>query len=149
MVATWVVPGSPMEKGLGWKIWYSNPGHGKFHPESVRVLRSQNEVGTESQEWKSIPDLPGLERRMGILTVRLAQPKPGALYEIQIPEAESSEPFRWRTLPATITPEPEVIGPHGVSFLLASCFWHDNDREGTYLAAVRQLTKQWSPAFNS
>jgi hypothetical protein len=33
------------------------------------------------------------------------------------------------------------------SFLLASCFWHDNDREGTYLAAVRQLTKQWSPAF--
>jgi len=84
---------------------------------------------------------------MGILSVRLFQPKPGALYEIHIPEAESSEPFRWRTLPNTKDPDPDVIGPHGVSFLLASCFWHDNDREGTYLAAVRHLTKQWSPAF--
>jgi len=146
-MATWVVPGSPLTDGAGWKIWYSNPGHGEFRPEPVKVFRSQNQEETESQEWKPLLDLPGLDRRMGILTVRLAQPKRGALYEVHILEAESPEPFRWRTLPVTIGPDPEAIGPHGVSFLMASCFWHNNDREGTYLAAVHQLTKQWSPAF--
>lgn len=139
-MATWVVPGSPLSDGAGWKIWYSRPGHGEFRPEPVRVFRSQNQEETESQEWKPLPDLPGLDRRMGVLTVKLASPKPGALYDIHIPEAESPEPFRWRSLP-------ESIGPEGLSFVFSSCFWHDGDREGTYLAAVRQLTKQWSPAF--
>jgi hypothetical protein len=77
---------------------------------------------------------------MGVLTLTLQTIHPGDLYEVQIPEAGLSEPFRWRSLPSD-------IGQEGVSFLLASCFWHENDREGTYAAAVRQLTKQWSPAF--
>lgn len=77
---------------------------------------------------------------MGVLTVTLQAVHPGEVYDIHIPEAGASEPFRWRSLP-------DAIGVDGVSFLLASCFWHDNDREGTYGAAVRELTKLWHPAF--
>ncbi|MBI2998139.1 MAG: alkaline phosphatase D family protein [Deltaproteobacteria bacterium] len=146
MLSTWIVPGAPLEGGVGWRVWYSRPGHGEFTPGRIRISRAQQEEETK-QDWKILPDLPGLDRRMGILTLRLTSPKPGSLYEIKIPEAESSEPFLWRTLPNTIDSDPDVIGPHGVSFLMASCFWRDNDKEGTYLAAVRQLVKQWHPAF--
>jgi hypothetical protein len=81
------------------------------------VLRAQQTEVT-SEEWRIIPDLPGLDRRMGVLTVTLETPQPGDLYDLHIPEAGTPEPFRWRSLP-------DKIGPKGFAFLLASCFWHD------------------------
>lgn len=138
-MTTWVVPGAPLEEGKGWRIWYSQPGHADFRPQPVTVLRNQQpEAAVEA--WRILPDLPGLDRRMGLLTVTLQTPHPGELHDVHVPEAGLPEPFRWRSLP-------DKIGVEGFAFLLASCFWHDSDREGAYSAAVRQLTRQWSPAF--
>ncbi|MGH7831233.1 MAG: alkaline phosphatase D family protein [Candidatus Binatia bacterium] len=139
-MAMWIVPGAPLAAGAGWRIWYSRPGHGDFRPEPVQVFRSEKQEETESQEWNLLPDLAGLDRRMGILTLKLATPKPGALYEIQLPEVSSSEPFRWRSLPDSIEPE-------GFSFMFASCFWRPNDKEGHYAEAVKALHKLHPFAF--
>lgn len=38
-MTTWVVPGAPLERGGGWRIWYSQPGHGAFQPATVAVFR--------------------------------------------------------------------------------------------------------------
>jgi hypothetical protein len=143
-VSTWVIPGAPLERGAGWRIWYSRPGHEDMaSPAPVRVWRAGEPQAAE-QYWEPLPDLQGLARRMGVLTVTLKTPAPGEIYQVEVTEAELAEPFRWRSLPAAISDE-------GVSFMLASCFWHDSDREGTYAAAARFLTKQlgreWLPAF--
>jgi hypothetical protein len=139
----WVVPGAPLEGGGGWRIWYSQEGHADFQPQPVTVTLAGQAQPTD-QSWSPLPDLPELARRMGVLTVTIPVTRPGEVYEVSVPEAGLAEPFRWRSMPA-------VIGPEGVTFLLASCFWHNSDREGTYAAAVRFLTKQlgreWLPAF--
>jgi hypothetical protein len=45
---------------------------------------------------------------MGVLILKLANPNPGALHKIHMPQTESSEPFRWRSLPEAIEPKPSV-----------------------------------------
>jgi hypothetical protein len=74
---------------------------------------------------------------MGVLTVELDQPDPGGTYDLSIPELGA--PVRWRTLPDRVD--------GGVTFLMSSCFWLPNDKEGAYGAAVRDLTKLVDPAF--
>jgi hypothetical protein len=80
---------------------------------------------------------------MGVLTLTLADPEPGAAYDLTVPEARGELPIRWRSLPDRID------GPEsgGVSFLFGSCFWRNNDREGAYEVGVRDLTKLWNPVF--
>ena len=138
-MTAWVVAGAPLENGAGWRIWYGQPGHAPFGPQPVS-LSLNGQPQAIRQSWQIQPDLPGLNWRMGVATVTLAVAQPGATYEIAIPEARNPEPFHWRSLP-------DRVGDEGVSFLLSSCFWRDNDREGTYAAGVRELVKRWRPAF--
>ena len=139
----WVVPGAPLERGGGWRIWYSQEKHGDFEPKKVTVTLERQAQPTQ-QAWNLLPDLPEIGRRMGVLTVTLPVTRPGEVYEVSVPEAGLAEPFRWRSMPA-------VIGSEGVTFLLASCFWHGSDREGAYAATLRFLTnelaREWMPAF--
>ncbi len=136
----WVVPGAPLEQGAGWRIWYSQDGDADFRPQPVTVAKSQQPQPID-EEWNLLARLPEFHRRIGVLTVRLRQPDPaGPVYELSVPEAERGAPFRWRSLPAG-------VGQEGVTFLLASCFWRDDDKEGSYTAGVQELTRRWSPAF--
>ena len=127
----WVVPGAPLEAGRGWRIWYSRPGTEDFAPQpvEVRLRGTVQALKRPGGEWRPFPT-EGLPRRMGILTVELADPRPGELYEIRVPEAGT---FRWRTLPTEVG--------DGVRFILASCFWLPADKEGTYERAVKELVK--------
>lgn len=136
----WVVPGAPLEHGEGWRIWYSRAGTGGFEPAPVRIFRDGKEEAAEQpQPWRLIEPWPGLNRRIGIRTVKLRNPSPGAEYRVEIPEVAANVPLSWQSFPKSLG--------DGVTFLLASCFWRPNDKEGAYSAAVRQLHKRFSPTF--
>jgi hypothetical protein len=133
--AVWVVPGTPLEDGAGWRIWYSAPGD--FKPAGVTVTRRGSPVESK-QVFQSLEPLEGVKRRMGVLTVTLADPgSAGELHEVSIPEAGT---YEWRTLPSTL---PE----QGLTLLFGSCFWRPGDKEGAYSAAIRELTRRFAPAF--
>jgi hypothetical protein len=151
----WVVPGAPLENGAGWRIWYSQPGTDRFWPKEVVVARGgQREPISpkwplaNSPEWDLQSGLKGLDRRMGVLTVTLDHPQPGALYQVSVPEAGSGA-FAWRSLPNQLRNPalPDPVVREGVTFLFASCFWRNNDIEGAYSMAVSELVKRWRPAF--
>ena len=140
-MSLWIVPGAPLEGGKGWRVWFSQEGEGRFTPPTVTV--SQNGVPQDVIfSWKLLPSAKGLQRRMGVLTVTLRRPAPetGGVYEFDIPQAGLSNPLRWRSLP-------KKIGSDGTSFFLASCFWHDDDREGIYASRLKELIKLHHPAF--
>jgi hypothetical protein len=75
---------------------------------------------------------------MAVQELRIDHATPGALYEVTIPEAD--RPFLWRTLPQTL---PDA----GVSLLIGSCFWLNDDRDGFYSAAVQELVQRERPVF--
>ena len=138
-MSLWIVPGAPLEGGKGWRVWVSREGEGKFTRPTVTVSRN-GVLQRVSSSWKLLPSPPGLRRRMGVLTVTLRYPAPdtGAAYEFEIRQAGSSAQFRWRSLP-------KKIGSEGTSFFLASCFWHNDDREGIYASRLKELTKLHHP----
>ena len=138
-MSTLVVPGAPLAGGAGWKIWYCQPGEGGFTPASPQISRGGNAELFRSQ-WQLLAVVPGLGRRMGVLTVTLARLAPGEYYDVSIPEAAEFGPFRWRSLPDQLTED-------GVAFLFGSCFWRENDENSAYSTAVRELTRRWQPAF--
>lgn len=143
MSDTWIVPGAPLANGAGWRIWYSRAGTEDLNPGPIEVFRAGRPVPFQGV-WRQLPaQLPlkpetaadaTMNRRMGVLTVTLDQPEPGALYEIRIPEAGRAMPFQWRTMPSRVTDA-------GVTFLFASCFSLKDDKAGKYGAAVDFLTK--------
>jgi hypothetical protein len=142
-VDMWVVPGAPLPQGRGWRIWYSQAGTGDFTPSTPSVSRGEN-TETVQAAWEPLPTLAGVDRRMGILTLTLASPDPGSIYELHIPEADpmgvdDARIYRWRSSPDSVDA--------GVTFLFASCFWRQNDKEGSYGAAVAELAKLDLPAF--
>lgn len=138
-MSLWIVPGAPLEQGNGWRIWFSSQDAQPFQPTDVRVTRQGNQESTQ-QVWNLLPVVQDLARRVGVLTVTLDHPVPGAMYEITIRDLQPPQTFSWRTLPVT-------MGDEGVSFLFASCFWRNDDKEGFYSRAVRDLTKLERPAF--
>lgn len=133
-----VVPAAPLEAGGGFRIWYSHARTSDFKPREVKLRKEGNPVAAK-QDWSLLPVVAGLDRRMGIRTITLEPADPDAEYEVEVPESRSG-PFRWKTLAKEIPEE-------GVAFFLASCFYLNNDKDGFYSAAVRQLTKQWRPSF--
>ena len=136
MTDTWVVPGAPLAQGRGWRVWYSRPGTDDFEPGKPTVF-----LRTTKQEIECDCDLfdatRGVDRRMAVQTIRLKHPQPGAAYTVQVPERPA--PFTWRSMPESCR--------EGVSFLMSSCFWRNDDKEGHYGAGVADLTKKFSPAF--
>jgi hypothetical protein len=75
---------------------------------------------------------------MGVSELRIADAVPGALYEVTIPEA--GRPLLWRTLP-------QALPGGGISLLIGSCFWINDDRDGFYSAAVKELVQRERPVF--
>lgn len=134
----WVTCGAPLESGDGWRVWYSWPG-GDFTPATPRV-RSPD--GTEQTvtpgPWQPDGPPPGSKRSMAVRELRIEGATPGALYEVTIPE--TGRPLRWRTLPRQL---PQT----GVSLLIGSCFWINDDRDGFYSAAVTELVMRERPIF--
>lgn len=139
---TWVVPGAPLDDGRGWRIWYSKPDSADFRPQPVVVRRGGKQEETDQSDWRLLEPLSEFKRRMGVLTVRLAQRHPGDAYDVLVPEAGLERPFRWRTLADDLGKDRD-----GVTFLFGSCWWRNNDREGAYATAVADLVKKWKPAF--
>jgi len=134
----WVTCGAPLEGGDGWRVWYSWPG-GDFTPARARV-RTPNgqELTVTPGSWQPGPPPPGSKRRMAVQELRITGATPGALYEVTIPEAD--RPLLWRTLPTQLPPA-------GVSLLIGSCFWLNDDRDGFYSAAVKELVQRERPIF--
>ena len=143
---TWVIPGSPLEGGRGWRIWYSQPGSDPFTPKPVQVFRRGQPQIVLEQPWEALPLMPSLGRQVGVATVTLQAPVPGAMYQVVVPEI-GPQPFSWRTLPVSIDGTLEGAKVPGVSFLFASCFWFNADREGSYSSGVQDLTRLADPSF--
>ena len=134
----WVTCGAPLQSGDGWRVWYSWPV-GDFTPAIPRVRTTQGQQLTVSPgTWEPGPPPPGSKRRMAVQELRVANATPGALYEVTIPE--SGRPRFWRTLPSTL---PDA----GVSLLIGSCFWINDDRDGFYSSAVKELVQRERPIF--
>ena len=138
MAGEWVTAGAPLESGDGWRVWYSWPG-GDFTPETprVRTTAGQDKPVTVG-EWKPAPPPKGSDRWMHVREVRIADATPGELYEVTIPER--GRPLYWRTLPSRL---PDA----GLSFMIGSCFWINDDRDGFYAAAVQELVQRERLAF--
>ncbi len=79
---------------------------------------------------------------MGLLTVTLATPGPpeGARYRLRLSCRDQSQDCMWSTMPYRVTDD-------GVTFLFASCFWHNNDRDGYYRAGLKDLQVLADPQF--
>jgi len=137
----WVIPGAPFPDGQGWRIWCSQKGEGGFAPPAIEVRQGRRIVSVQT-EWKLLPPLPGLKRRMGLWLVQLQAPPPpqGALFHIQVGTNGDAQTFIWSTLPRQVTHD-------GVTFLFASCFWQNNDRDGYYRAGLQDLQRQFAPQF--
>ncbi len=135
-MATWVVPGAPLDGGEGWRVWYSHPGARPVPNPKLTVRLNGKAVGFKAGGLKHLDAAPGLNRRMAVQEIRLDAPDPRAqTYEITI----QGHSYFWKTMPGGID-EP-------VTFFISSCFWRDNDKEGAYGAGVRSLTKLHKPAF--
>ncbi len=137
----WIVPGAPLGDGQGWRIWCSQKGEAGFAPPAIEVRQGRTVVPVHT-EWKLLPQLPGLKRRMGLWSVRLPTPPPpqGGIFHIQVGMNGDAQTFTWSTLPQEVTDK-------GVTFLLASCFWQNNDRDGYYRAGLKELQALYHPHF--
>ena len=135
----WVTAGAPLEEGDGWRVWYSWPA-GDFTPELPRVRTAAGVNMTVTPgAWAPAPAPKGSSRQMGVREIRVRGATPGELYEVTVPE--HGERLYWRTLPAAI---PES---GSVSLLIGSCFWINDDRDGHYSSAVRELVQRERPMF--
>ena len=137
----WIVPGAPLSNGQGWVIWCSRKGEKNFTPPEVIVQRRGTPV-TVQTEWDLLPKASGLKRRIGLLTVKLSTPAPseGAEFCLTISANNESQDFKWSTLPYEVSEK-------GVTFLFASCFWQNNDRDGYYRAGLKDLQALSKPQF--
>ena len=141
MKKLWIVPGAPLPNGQGWVIWCSRKGESSFTTPKVMVQRQSLPVPFQI-DWVLLPKVPGLQRRMGLLTVRLDTPAPpeGAQFKLTLSAYSQSQDFIWSTLPY------QVRGK-GVTFLFSSCFWQNNDRDGYYRAGLKDLQALSNPQF--
>ncbi len=137
----WIVPGAPLPDGKGWVIWCSRKGEGNFPSPEVEVRRQTTAVSFEAK-WELLPKLAGLKRRIGLLTVTLTTPAPseGAQFRITLTTNNQSQDFDWSTMPYQVSEK-------GVTFLFASCFWQNNDRDGYYRAGLKDLQTLSNPQF--
>lgn len=136
----WVVPGAPLPAGDGWRVWFSWPERrGDFRPADPGVSRPGSPPPEVDTQWTPLKELPDVGRRAGILTVTLTPATPGAAYDLVFPDLAPRQVFTWRTLPQALD--------DGVTLLMGSCFWLNDDREGRYAAAVTELVKRERPVL--
>jgi hypothetical protein len=138
MAGVWVTAGAPLDTGDGWRVWYSWPA-GEFTPATPRVRTTGGQAKQVIEgPWDPKPAPKGSSRQMGVRELRIRDPEPGALYEVTVPER--GKPLFWRTLP-------KQLPQQGISLLIGSCFWINDDRDGFYSAAVQELVQREKPAF--
>jgi hypothetical protein len=136
----WVTAGAPLQSGKGWRIWYSWRD-GQFQPATPEVRGAAGAgVGQLTADWRPLAQVKGSRRRMGVLELELSQGTPGALYEVTIPERGGV--LRWRTLPVG-----KKLPDEGISLLMASCFWRNDDPDGFYAAAMQDLVRREKPVL--
>lgn len=75
-----------------------------------------------------------------VLTLNTPGPPEGALYSITLATNQESQAFHWWTMPYQVTAQPMTL-------LFASCFWHNNDREGNYRSGLQELGQLAHPHF--
>lgn len=137
----WVVPGAPLLDGQGWRIWCSQKGDKMFAPPTLEV-RQGSVVVPVTTDWKWLPQISGVNRRMGVWSVTLPflPPPQGAVFQIRIGTSGEWFTFYWSTLPRQVTEQ-------GTTFLFASCFWQNNDRDGYYRSGLQELQRYGAPQF--
>lgn len=79
-MAMWVIPGCPLEGGRGWRIWLSREGTAEFTPGTIEVTNQAGQPQESTTGWMLLAPLRGLDRRIGVATITLASPRPGANY---------------------------------------------------------------------
>jgi hypothetical protein len=137
-MAVWVTAGAP--KSDGWRVWYAWPAGQRFTPATPTVrTRAGAPVAVTPGPWEPKPAPTGSARQMAVREYRIAGGAPGELYEVTIPE--HGRTLFWRTLPHAL---PER---GSVNLLIGSCFWINDDREGHYAAAVRELVQREQPVL--
>ncbi len=136
-MSTWCVPGAALEKGAGWRIWYARAGSGNVPPQDVRVETRNRTPVAATTHVEFIESPPAFSRRIAVVDVKLAHPAPGRKFRVTIPELNQT--FSWQT-------RPDSIGANGISFVLASCFWQ-NDDGGHLQKAMRAIVGLEHPAF--
>lgn len=136
------IPGAPLPDGQGWRIGVSWEGALASPPPLPAIYpEGSNTPAPASATWKPIPTPPGLARQFGVLTIRLATPQPDRVFSLLFADADPKPLLaRWRTCPSQLGAEP-------VSLLMASCFWHNDDKQGTYRAETERLVNKLQPAF--
>jgi hypothetical protein len=136
----WVAAGAPLDGGAGWRVWYSWRGGGPFAPApvTVRLPGGPPEPLTPDPDPHLI-DVEGSERSFAVHKLQLQNPSPGTRYQVDIPEAPGP-PLVWRTLP-------DRLPPQGLRFLLSSCFWINDDRDGAFAAGIRELVRRHDISF--
>jgi hypothetical protein len=136
-MALWVIPGCALEGGRGWKVWLSRDGPEDFTPGQVVVTDATGQPAPFSTGWALQQPLKGLDRRIGVLTITLGDPRPGQAYRIHFPDL--AQELYLRSLPDNLRAP--------VTFLFCSCFYRPADRKGRYLDAIRAIPVEWRPAF--
>ncbi len=145
---TWVVPGAPLAAGGGWRYWFSRADGDVSEPQIGAIERVGQEARTAyTTRWEP-KRIAGLSRSFGVLEIGLKAPPEGATYRIHFPEARDATVtperdgwFEFRSLPAQLPAE-------GLTFLVASCFWRDDDQyAGGYAAVMQDIVKKQKPAF--
>ena len=131
----WFLPGSPKIDGSGWKVWYSLNGNDDFAPQTPHVFQRGKPVDV-LLEGECLPVIENLNRRIYIGTLSLPTADPGSEYEVYIPETDQS---------LRLVAQHKTIPDEGLSFILASCYWNNDDKEGYYARAVATVMKNEKP----
>ncbi len=130
----WITAGAPLPDG--WRVWYSWPGE-PVEPPPPRVRAPGGAELAVDATFELLPAVDGSARRMAIHELRPQGAQPGALHEVTF---DGLAPLYWRT-------RPQVLAPEGMSFLVGSCFWLNDDKAGFYAAAVQELVQREQPVF--
>jgi hypothetical protein len=145
---TWVVPGAPLAAGGGWRFWFSRADGDTAEPIVEAIVQvGQNAAPAYTTRWEP-KTIAGLKRSFGVLEIGVHAPPEGATYRIRFPEARDDTVapardgwFECRSLPSQLP-------AGGLTFLVASCFWRDDDQYGGgYSAVVQDIVKKQKPAF--
>lgn len=135
--------GAPLPDGQGWRIGVSWEGDIPTPPPLPAIYpEGSNKIEPAAATWQVLPAPAGIARQFGVLTVRLTTPQPNRVFSLLFADGETGPLLvRWRTCPSQL----EIDAP--VSLLMASCFWHNDDKQGTYHAETQRLVTKLQPAF--
>ncbi len=143
----WCIPGAPLVQHRGWKLWYCNAGAEAFSPQQPAVYRCTDPQLGSPQKISSQPvavkfsgqlldPIKELNRRVFIAELQILDESEVQAYWVDIPETGNH--LILQALPKSIPQE-------GVSFILTSCFWRNDDKEGRYALGIERVMERLKP----